>query len=182
MKKKDFHFTAPSKGLFCFTVNSSYTSRQGGVFSYVVTIFFYLPMPAQNFLILWHITIFAVHGFCGDIVFLCSYPTVGRGNFYFSPLRQKLLYTSRYFYLFMKRLNCHLSVSVSSMCTEFLPKWSDPRINFSAATLKQSCRYHRRRAAAALPAALPLPPPPLSCCHHRRRAAAAAALLPPPPR
>jgi hypothetical protein len=36
---------------------------RGGVFSYVVTIFFYLPMPARKFSISWHITIFAVHGF-----------------------------------------------------------------------------------------------------------------------
>ncbi len=56
---------------------------RGGVFSYVVTIFFYLPMPARNFLISWHITNFAVHGFCGDLVFLCSYPTMCRANFFF---------------------------------------------------------------------------------------------------
>ncbi len=52
----------------------------GGAFSYVVTIFFYLPMPARKILISWHITIFAVHAFCGDIVFLCSYHTVGRAH------------------------------------------------------------------------------------------------------
>ncbi len=60
----------------------------GGVFSYVVTIFFYLPMPARKFLILWHITIFAVHALCGDIVFLCSYHTVGCANFLFFTFTQ----------------------------------------------------------------------------------------------
>jgi hypothetical protein len=37
---------------------------------------------------LWHITIFAVHAFCGDIVFLCSYHMVGRANFVFFTFTQ----------------------------------------------------------------------------------------------
>ncbi len=72
-----------------FSVNSSYTSHQGGCLFLCRHHFFYLPMLAQNFLISWHITIFAVHGFCGDLVFLCSYPTVGRANFLFFTFTQK---------------------------------------------------------------------------------------------
>ncbi len=63
-------------------------TRGGGVFSYVVTNFFYLPMRARKILILWHITIFAVHAFCGDIIFLCSYHTVGHANFVFFTFMQ----------------------------------------------------------------------------------------------
>ncbi len=76
---------------------------RGGVFSYVVTIFFYLPMPARKFLIFlisWHITIFAVHGFCGDLVFLCSYPTMGRVNFLFFTFTQKVfVHVTKYFFI-----------------------------------------------------------------------------------
>ncbi len=73
---------------------------RGDVFSYVVTIFFYLPMPARKFLISWHITIFAVHVFCGDLVFLCSYPTMGRVNFLIFTFTQKVcVHVTKYFFI-----------------------------------------------------------------------------------
>jgi hypothetical protein len=49
---------------------------------------FYFPIPAQKKLILWHITIFAVHAFCSDIIFLCSYHMVGCANFVFFTFTQ----------------------------------------------------------------------------------------------
>ncbi len=73
---------------------------RGGVFSYVVTIFFNLPMPARKCLISWHITIFAVHGFCGDLVFFVRIPWCVVLIFYFSPLRKKFFNTSRNFLFF----------------------------------------------------------------------------------
>ncbi len=63
-------------------------------------------MPARKILILWHITIFAVHGFCSDIVFLYSYPTVGRANFLFFTFTQKVFVRTRHeiFIYFKARL------------------------------------------------------------------------------
>ena len=68
--------------------------------------FFYLPMPARKFLISWHITIFAVHGFCGDLVFLCSYPTVGCANFLFFTFTQKVFVHVTNFYFILKHVTC----------------------------------------------------------------------------
>jgi hypothetical protein len=72
----------------------------GGVSFPMSSPFFYLSMPARKFLISWHITIFAVNGFCGDIVILCSYPTVGRANFLFFTFTQKVFVHVANFLLF----------------------------------------------------------------------------------
>ncbi len=90
-----------------FLRRSVISHARGGVFSYVVTIFFYLPMPARNFLISWHITIFAVHGFCGDLVFLCSYPTMCRANLLFFTFTQKVFKYVTKFSFFLEHITCY---------------------------------------------------------------------------
>jgi hypothetical protein len=89
------------------SVNSSYTSRQGGCLFLCRHHFFYLPMPARKFLISWHITIFAVHGFCGDLVFLCSYPTMCRANFLFFTFTQKVFKYVTKFSFFLEHVTCY---------------------------------------------------------------------------
>ena len=65
--------------------------------------FFLFTYACTKFLISWHITIFAVHGFCGDLVVLCSYPTVGRANFLFFTFTQKVFVHVRIFFFFKAR-------------------------------------------------------------------------------
>jgi hypothetical protein len=62
--------------------------------------------PRQKFLISWHITIFAVHGFYGDIVFLCSYPMVGRANFLFFTFTRKVFVHVTKFFFILKHVTC----------------------------------------------------------------------------
>ncbi len=91
----------------CAQMHDIYTLRRsviyltpGGVSFPMSSPFFYLPMPARKFLISWHITIFAVHGFGGDLVFLCSYPTVGRVNFLFFTFTQKVfVHVTKYIFI-----------------------------------------------------------------------------------
>ena len=95
------------------TVNSSYTSRQGGCLFLCRHHFFYLPMPAQKILISWHITVFAVHGFCGDLVFLCSYPTMGHVNFLFFTFTQKVIvHVTKYLFIFFYFKAPHLLTNI----------------------------------------------------------------------
>jgi hypothetical protein len=61
-----------------FNKSVIHLTRGGGVYFPMLSLFFF-PMPARKFLISWHITIFAVHAFCG---------TVGRANFVFFTFTQ----------------------------------------------------------------------------------------------
>jgi hypothetical protein len=83
-------------------------------------------MPARKILISWHITIFAVHAFYGDIVFLFSYHMVGRANFVFFTFTQEFFVHFTIFIYFNAR---HLLKNIfhydSVTCPETLAATSD---------------------------------------------------------
>ncbi len=67
-------------------------------------------------------TIFAVHGFCGDIVFLCSYPTVGRANFLFFTFTQKVFVHVTNFILILKHVTCYKIYFATPHLVVFIPQ------------------------------------------------------------